>query len=131
MTSLIPNPRLEEQQRKEVQRVLRCSYIPLHEFLEEHHIPFSELIQFGYIWEMSVYLVSTSRLRLGPNGARFIREIGFGGTHHFRSYYVRPNCAHVLAQEIRFKRHIKRMRDRGEPFDFSSLNNLSILYSRS
>jgi len=130
MTTFIPDHRLEERQRKEIQRFLRCGYVSLEDFLEEHQIPFSELIQFGYI-SKGPYIVSTTRFYLGPNGARFIREIGFGGTHLFRSYYVRPKCAHVLAQEIRFKRHIKRMRDRGEPFDFSSLNNLSILYSRS
>jgi len=131
MTTLNLDSKLAERQHQEVQRLLRCGHVPLETFQEQYQITFSELCVFGYMHEMEVFILSTTRIHLGPNGTRFIREVGYGGTTLFRSYYVRPNCAGAFAKEIHFKRHLKRMQDRGENLDFRSLGKLTVLYNRT
>lgn len=130
MTTICLNPRLAQSQKKEIDRLIRCGYISLEQFQKEHYVTFDELAEFGYMHEMEVWLLSTSRLRIGPNGARFIKEVGYGGSTLFRDYLVKPHCSDTFAREVRLKRHLKRMQKRSERADFRSLGNLSILYSR-
>lgn len=131
MSTLHLDPALANRQQREVERLIRSGHIPLEQFQKDYCIAFNELETFGYIHEMEVYFVSTSRLRLGLNGARFIKEVCYGGTTLFRAYFVKPHCSETFVREIRFKRHLKRMQERGERADFRSLGNLSILYSRT
>ena len=131
MTSIVPNPQLEKRQRREIERLIRTGHVPLKQFQDDLGISIDELAQFGYMRLPNFQIVSATREHLGPNGARFIREVHHGGTHLFRAYFVRLGCENKLATEVRLKRHLRRMLDRGQKPDFEALTNVTILYSRA